>query len=279
MSISQKHISYLTDYLRRESGLVLNESKLYLLRTRMLPLARDHGFEVLDDMVDAIRRNERGELAAKLIDAMTTNETLFFRDKYPFEALKNLIFPRFLEKGGSLSRIKIWSAASSTGQEAYSIAMTAVESVPQGDKRVKIVGSDISPSVIEYCKQGVYKQMEVQRGLPIQNLLKYFKQVDENTWQVNDQLKSMVHFQHANLISPSLITTLRAHAPFDVVFCRNVLIYFDVEKRKHVIDQLAHAMNVGGYLFTGAGEMVSGSSSKWEIERYENRPIWRLVSK
>jgi len=279
MSISPDRITYLTDYLRRESGLLLDESKLYLLRTRLLPLAREHEFEVLDSLVDAVRRNERSELAVKVVDVMTTNETLFFRDKYPFEALKTLIFPRLLEKGGVVPRINIWSAASSTGQEALSIAMTAIDAVPQAERRVKIVGSDISPSVIEYCKRGVYKQMEVQRGLPIQNLLKYFKQVDEHTWQVNDQLRSMVKFLHANLISSSLTMNLRPHAPFDVVFCRNVLIYFDVEKRKHVIDQLAQSMNVGGYLFTGAGEMVTGDHSKWEIERYENRPIWRMVSK
>ncbi|MFQ5519173.1 MAG: CheR family methyltransferase [Mariprofundus sp.] len=157
--------------------------------------------------------------------------------------------------------------------------MTATEAVPHANSRVKITGSDISEKSIATAKAGIYKQMEIQRGLPIQELITFFKQVDEHTWQVSDQLKAMIHFQEANLISPALVTNLRAFSPFDIVFCRNVLIYFDLEQRKEVIDHIAQLMNPGGYLFTGAGEMVEGKRSSWKTERIENRPVWRLLAK
>jgi len=279
MPVTSAHFIYLSDFLRKESGISLNESKLYLIRTRLLPLVKDHGFESLNTLIDAIKRNERGELARLVIDKMTTNETLFFRDAYPFEVLKKHLFPKLLQQKQSFANIKIWSAASSTGQEATSIAISAMNQIPNAANRVKIIGTDLSPEAIRYAKAATYKQMEVQRGLPIQDLVKYFKQVDEHAWQVNDALRSMIHFQEANLIAPTLIGTLRHYSPFDIVFCRNVLIYFDVEQRKEVIDQIAQLTDIGGYLFTGAGEMVEGKKSKWETVRLENRPVWRLVSR
>ena len=279
MTVSNDRFDYLSSFLRKESGIVVNESKLYLIRSRLQPLANSHGYTSLDALIDAIKKNERGDLALQAIDQMTTNETLFFRDAYPFEVLKKHLFPKLLEKKPSFAKIKIWSAASSTGQEATSIAITAMEAIQNASSKVRIVGTDLSPAAIKYAKAAIYKQMEVQRGLPIQNLVKYFKQIDEHSWQVNDTLKSMIAFQEANLINPSLITKLRIHSPFDVVFCRNVLIYFDVEQRKEVIDQIAQLMEIGGYLFTGAGEMVEGKNSKWKMERLENRPVWCLAAR
>jgi len=279
MSISSERMIYLTGFLRKETGLAIDESKLYLIRTRLLPLARKHGLESLDLLVDTIRKNERGELAAEVLDQMTTNETLFFRDAYPFAVLKKQLFPELLKNKPAFSQIKVWSAAASTGQEAFSIAMTAMQTMPDAASRVKIIGTDLSSKAIAYANAAIYKQMEVQRGLPIQDLTKYFKQTGEHAWQMNDQLRAMVHFQEANLISPTLVTALRHYSPFDIVFCRNVLIYFDVEQRKDVIDHIARLTAIGGYLFTGAGEIVEGKSSKWETVRFENRPVWRLVSR
>jgi len=276
MAISTDRLNWLIGYLRRESGIALDDSKSYLLRTRLQPLAKERGFSSIDEMIDALKRNERGPLGPLVVDSMTTNETLFFRDQYPFDVLKKVLFPKLAASG---NRIKIWSAASSTGQEAYSIAMTAIDSLPQAAQKVQIVGSDISPSVVEYARKGLYKQIEVQRGLPIQMLLRFFKQVEGNNWQVNNDLQTMVRFMQANLINPSLLTTLRPYSTFDIVFCRNVLIYFDLEQRKQVIDQIAQLTNVGGYLFTGAGELVSGHHSKWETERLEGRAVWRLAAR
>lgn len=279
MTISSDRMTYLTGFLKKESGLAIDEKKFYLIRTRLLPLARKNGFDSLDLLIDAIKKNERGELAAQALDQMTTNETLFYRDAYPFEVLKKHLFPELLSRKSGFGKIKIWSAAASTGQEGYSIAMTAMNNIEQAQSRVKIIATDISSKAIAYAKEGTYKQMEVQRGLPIQELVKYFKQSGEHVWQINNQLKEMVHFQEANLISPSLVINLRHYSPFDIVFCRNVLIYFDVEQRKHVIDHIAQLTEIGGYLFTGAGEIVEGQYSKWETVRFENRPVWRLVSR
>jgi len=279
MPITSDRLTYLSAFLRKESGIVVNESKLYLIRTRLLPLAKSLGFETLDPLVDEIRKNERGEVAALDLEKITTNETLFYRDSNPFEVLKKHLFPKLLQEKPSFSKIKIWSAASSTGQEGISIALTALNSVDDAARKVKITGTDISAAAIRYAKAGIYKQMEVQRGLPIQDLVKNFQQIDEQSWQVNATLKSMIHFQEANLISPSLITNLRHYSPFDIVFCRNVLIYLDVEQRKIVSDHIAQLMEGGGDLFTGAGERVEGKESKWQTERFESRPVWRLISK
>jgi len=279
MSLSAARLTYLTVFLRKETGLAIDESKLYLIRTRLLPLARVHEMDSLDQLVDAVRMNERGKIAAEVLDYMTTNETLFFRDGYPFEILKKHLFPEIMEKKGALGRIKVWSAAASTGQEALSIAMTAMQALPHAATQVKIVGTDVSAKAISYAKEATYKQMEVQRGLPIQELMKHFRQAGEHSWQVNDQLKAMMHFQEANLISPTLVASLRHYSPFDIVFCRNVLIYFDVEQRKSAIDEIAGLTAPGGYLVTGTGEMVEGKVSKWEMVRFENRPVWRLVSR
>jgi len=279
MSIAPNSFTYLAGFLRRNIGLALDESKLYLIRTRLLPLARKHNFETLDLLVEAVRRNENSPLSKEVLDSMTTNETLFFRDRYPFDALEKVIFPQLQQQRGFSGRIKVWSAAASTGQEAYSIAMTASKSMPQADRIVSIVGTDISSAAIATARAGVYRQMEIQRGLPIQELIRYFTQVDEHTWKVCDSMQSMVKFQEANLISPSLVTGLRHYSMFDVVFCRNVLIYFDVEQRRQVIDHIAQLTEIGGYLFTGTGEMVEGHKSKWEVERIESRPVWRLKSR
>jgi len=278
MPVSSDRFVYLSTFLKRETGIAINESKLYLIRTRLQPIARDHGFESINALVDAIKQNEHGTLAAIVLDQMTTNETLFFRDAYPFEVLRKHLFPALLKSKSPAAKLKIWSAAASTGQEGYSIAITALNEINQAASRIKIIGTDISPRAIHYGQQGLYKPMDVQRGLPVQDLKKYFIECDGG-WQAGPQLKSLVHFQEANLIAPTLITSLRHYGLFDIVFCRNVLIYFEVEQRKQVIDQIAQLTEIGGYLFTGAGEMVEGNKSRWEIQRFENRPVWRLVSR
>ncbi|NWF37098.1 protein-glutamate O-methyltransferase CheR [Mariprofundus sp. KV] len=279
MTISTDRITFITDFLKREIGLALDESKLYLIRARLLPVIRQHGINSLDALIDEVKKNERCEIAKQVVDRMTTNETLFFRDKYPFEALKNNLLSTLVSERPGFSRIKIWSAAASTGQEAYSIAMTALQTLDDAANKVSILGTDISSVAIAAAKEGVYKQMEVRRGLAIQDLANFFKQRDEHSWQVKDELKAMVKFQEANLISPSLVTNIRHYSLFDIVFCRNVLIYFDLKQRMQVIDHIAQLTQIGGYLFTGAGEMVQGQRSVWETVRIENRPVWRLVSK
>jgi len=267
---------YLQKFLLQRSGIVLADDKLYLIRSRMQPLLRKFEVKDLNDLTQQIRLNEKGEVAKHLIDAMTTNETLFFRDAYPFEALRTLVFPELSHAGGGHTPIKIWSAASSRGQEAYSIAMTASETIPMAGKRLQILGTDLSESAIDYARRGVYSQMEVQRGMPVKQLVRFFNQ-DGTDWLVRDELKSMVQFETANLVDDALNMQVRAKGPFDIVFCRNVLIYFSPEERKRVIDRLARGMKKGGYLFTGATESPEGVTSKWECVLFKGRRLWKLL--
>ncbi|MBL4760022.1 MAG: protein-glutamate O-methyltransferase CheR, partial [Mariprofundaceae bacterium] len=247
MSLRPELFAYLQDFLLRKSGLVLNDSKLYLIRSRVQTLLRNFEVADMDTLAQQIKRDERGKLAHHFLDTMTTNETLFFRDGYPFEALKTLIFPELLHAGNGHANIKIWSAASSRGQEAYSIAMTASEAVAMADKRVSILATDLSESVVDYAREAKYTQMEVQRGMPVKQLIRFFNQEGVD-WFIRDELKGMLTFQTANLVDDGIIAQVRRFGPFDIVFCRNVLIYFSLEERKHVIDRLARSMKKGGYL-------------------------------
>ncbi len=276
MSLRPELFRYLREFLLCESGLVLDDSKLYLIRSRVQTLLRIFEIADMDTLAQQIKRDEKGKLAHHFLDAMTTNETLFFRDTYPFEALKTLVFPELTHAGNGHGKIKIWSAASSRGQEPYSIAMTASEAVAMADKRVSILGTDLSESVIDYAREAKYTQMEVQRGMPVKQLIRFFNQ-EGIDWFVRDELKEMLTFQTGNLVDDGLISQVRRFGPFDIVFCRNVLIYFSPEERKSVIDRLARAMKKGGYLFTGATEIPDGHTSKWECVMFKGKRLWKLL--
>jgi len=277
MSIRPELFRYLQDFLLRHSGLVLDDGKLYLIRSRVQVLLRNFEIKDMDDLAQQIKRNENGDVAKHFLDAMTTNETLFFRDNYPFDALKTLVFPELVHAGSGHAPIKIWSAASARGQEPYSIAMTASEAVPMADKRVTILGTDLSASSIDYARAAKYSQMEVQRGMPVRQLVRFFNQ-EGMDWFVRDELKAMLTFQTGNLVHDSVVAQVRKFGPFDIVFCRNVLIYFSPEERKHVIDRLARSMKKGGYLFTGATETPEGCSSQWECVMFKGKRLWKLLS-
>ena len=266
---------YLQGFLLRKIGLSLSDDKKYLIKSRASKLLREHNLSDVNALAREVRKRENGELAHQLLDAMTTNETLFFRDQYPFDALRDLVFPELTHAKGRHGKIRIWSAASSTGQEACSIAMTASESVPE-PSRVHILGTDFSTKAVEYANQGVYTQMEVQRGLPVKQLVRFFNQ-EGTRWAVRPELKEMMHFEHANLVEDSLTMKVRRYGPFDVVFCRNVLIYFTPEERAKVIDRIARCMHKGGYFISGATETPEGRTSRWEQVLYKNKRLWKLV--
>ncbi len=279
MSLSERAFTNMHDFLKKNSGISVQKDKMYLLESRLNPLVRKHGISSLEKLVDMVCSDQTSAFAHEVIDCMTTNETLFFRDSYPFNALREIVFPELMAMpSANIRNIKIWSAASSRGQEAYSIAMTALDVLPGADKQVKILATDLSPPAVEYAKGGIYSQFEVQRGMPIQELVKHFKQLGDSSWQVNDKLRGMLSFNVANLISDNVIHTVRHHSEFDVVFCRNVLIYFEVEERRKVIDRIAKVMRPGAYLFTGNGERVEGENSKWEAVNYNKRPFWKMLS-
>src|SRR4051812_26106249 len=220
---------YLRKMLRGRSGLVLSADKQYLVESRLLPLARRAGLGGLSELVQHLKGPNAEALTIEVDEAMTTNESFFFRDKVPFENFRDVILPSLMAARATQRRLRIWCAAAATGQEPYSLAMSLKE---MGQKvagwRIEIVATDLSTEVLEKAKAGIYSQFEVQRGLPIQLLVKYFTQIGE-TWQIAPDLRAMVQYRPLNLLHD--FTHL---GMFDVVFCRNVLIYFDQETKVNV---------------------------------------------
>ncbi len=245
------------DYLRRmlkeRSGLMLAAEKQYLAESRLLPVARQHGMKTLTDLVAALKTRAAPALAGQVVDAMTTNETFFFRDKVPFEHVRDVVLPSLIAARAREKRIRIWCAAAATGQEPYSIAMTlrGMEKALDGF-RVEILATDLVGDVLDRAKAGIYSQFEVQRGLPIQMLVKYFTQVGE-VWQVVPELRAMVQFRTLNLLND-----FSPLGRFDLVLCRNVLIYFDQPSKTQVLERLAQQMPDDGFLILGAAETVVG---------------------
>jgi len=249
----------LANIFRERSGLVLAENKTYLLESRLIPVAKKHGIDGLEALVDVIRKSASEKLLFDLTEAMTTNESFFFRDNTPFDTFRDHTLPALLESRAQSKHIRIWSAACSTGQEAYSLAMLLKEQAAKlADWRIEIVGTDLSPTVLEKAKAGVYSQFEVQRGLPVQYLVKYFSQ-DNELWQIDASLRAMVKFQEGNLLE-----NFSNLGKFDVVFCRNVLIYFERETKSEVLAKISLMMPNDGILFLGGAETVLGVTNEFK---------------
>ena len=243
---------YLRKFLKDRSGLDLAPDKQYLVESRLIPLARKAGLSGISDLVQRLKSGAEA-LTVDVVEAMTTNETFFFRDKTPFEHLRDTVIPALVQARAARRTLRIWCAAGSTGQEPYSIAMCLKEygSALTG-WRTEIIATDLSNEVLEKSRAGLYSQFEVQRGLPIQLLIKYFKQVGE-LWQINADIRAMVQHRQLNLLQDfSHLGT------FDVVFCRNVLIYFDQETKIGIFMRLAKRMETDGFLALGAAETVVG---------------------
>lgn len=244
--------------LKQRSGLVLSRDKAYLLESRLMPVARRNDIKSLDDLANLVRSRKDESLLREITEAMTTNETSFMRDGKPFEMFRNVVLPRMLEARASRRSLRIWSAAASTGQEAYSIAMLLEEEQAKlPGWKIEIVATDLSSEVVDRAKAGIYTQFEVQRGLPIQFLVKYFTQKGDK-WAINDRLKKNIHFREYNLL-----TDLSALGQFDIVFCRNVLIYFDQPTKARVLGQIARIMPPDGLLFLGGAETVLGITDRF----------------
>jgi chemotaxis protein methyltransferase CheR len=243
---------YLRKVLKDLSGLDLSADKQYLIESRLLPLARKSGLSDIGELVQKMKAGSSA-LTDRVVEAMTTNETFFFRDKVPFEHFRDAIIPEMLRARAGRNSIRIWCAAGSTGQEPYSIAMCLKEmGALLAGWRIEILATDLSQEVLEKSKSGIYSQFEVQRGLPIQLLVKYFKQIGE-LWEINPDLRGMVQHRQLNLLRD--FSHLGA---FDVVFCRNVLIYFDQETKTNIFARLAKAMEPDAFLVLGAAETVVG---------------------
>jgi chemotaxis protein methyltransferase CheR len=250
---------FLRKLVKERSGLVLSADKQYLVESRLLPVARKAGLTNLSDLVQQLKGANAQALAVEVVEAMMTNESFFFRDKLPFEHFRNTIIPSLMAARGAQRRIRVWCAAASTGQEPYSLAMCLKEMAPLlTGWRVDILATDISNEVLEKAKAGIYSQFEVQRGLPIQLLIKYFAQVGE-TWQISPEIRAMVQYRPFNLLNE-----FASLGMFDIVFCRNVLIYFDQQTKVGVIDRIARLVERDGYLLLGAAETVVGLTDSFK---------------
>jgi chemotaxis protein methyltransferase CheR len=243
---------YLRKLLKDQSGLDLSADKQYLIESRLVPLSRKAGLAGIPELVQKMKAGSTS-LVAQVVEAMTTNETFFFRDKIPFDHFRQSIMPDILKARAARKSVRIWCAAGSTGQEPYSLAMCLKEMESQlAGWRVEIIATDLSQEVLEKSKTGLYSQFEVQRGLPIQLLVKYFKQNGE-FWQINPDIRAMVQHRQLNLLHDfSQLGT------FDVIFCRNVLIYFDQDTKINIFSRLCKIMEPDGFLVLGAAETVVG---------------------
>ena len=252
--------TYFCKLILDRTGLVLGPDKTYLIESRITPVARKHNLGGLDGLANTLRQGRSNDVLRDFTDALMTNESFFFRDTKPFDQFRDVVLPRLLaSRAAAAKRIRIWSAACSTGQEAYSLAMLLKE---QGAKlagwTIEITCTDISHEVLVRARNGIYTQFEVQRGLPIQLLVKYFKQ-DGDKWQLTPEIRGMVKYKEFNLLADP--TGLGG---FDVVFCRNVLIYFDQKAKTAILERISRLLPPDGLLYLGGAETVLGVSDKFE---------------
>ncbi|MBM3989506.1 MAG: protein-glutamate O-methyltransferase CheR [Planctomycetes bacterium] len=250
MRINAEDFQYVADVVRTEAAIVLEAGKEYLVETRLGPVAHQLGLGSIGLLVTELRQRRNPALLTRVIDAMTTNETSFFRDVQPFEHLKRKVFPELIERRRNEKRISIWCAAASSGQEPYSMAMLLRENFPELENwRVEFLATDISTQVLAKAREGLYSQLEVNRGLPAPLLVKYFhKQGHE--WRIDARLRSAIEWREFNLAAP----TYPSMGPFDLIMLRNVMIYFDVPMKRSILSNMRRALRPDGYLFLGTAE-------------------------
>jgi len=274
-SEAQKTQSYdsLCAYLRRASGLVLDNDKRYLVESRVAPIVRREGFSGLTELVRAMERGNHPGLAQEVVQAMTVNETYFFRDKVPFDKLRDNILPDIISARANRRTLRIWCAASSTGQEPYSIAMILEDFAPRlTGWRVEIVATDISEAVLAKARLGKYTQFEVQRGMTTAQLLRFFTQVRDE-WQLKPNIRQRVNFRQYNLLDD--FTML---GNFDIIFCRNVLIYFEPDRKADILNRMSRLLPEDGIIALGASESVLGLSTRL-VANTTHRGFFHLAGK
>ncbi len=268
--ISPENYVYLQQQVYRDSGIVLDADKHYLLESRLMPIVRNERLSSLDDLCIQIKKQPTSRLCKQVVEAMTTNETLFFRDVAPFDALRNQIIPQLKEQRQQSRRLSFWSAAASSGQEAYSIAMLLFE-MGLKDWNIDILGTDLSEQVLDRARAGRYMQIEVNRGLPAPYLIKYFQR-DKQEWVLKDEIRKMVRFQRFDLRQ-----SMAGLGSFDIVLCRNVLIYFDVETKKKILSGIRTVLSRGGYLLLGGAETTVNLDDKFQRTQIGSAILYRFV--
>ena len=245
--------------LHKNSGLTIGPDKTYLLESRLTPIAKKWGYNSLEDMTQALHKKRDDKLITQIIEAMATNETLFFRDLKPFKLFEEVVLPHMLENRRAGQPIKVWCTAASTGQEPYSLAMVLKDNEDKlKGRKCEILATDISSLALDKAREAKYTQFEVQRGMSVQYLMKYFTQ-DGDKWRLKDEIRNMVKLDYFNLLGD-----MNRLGTFDVIFCRNVLIYFDEETKRQVLENIARRLTADGFLFLGGAETVLGITDKFK---------------
>jgi chemotaxis protein methyltransferase CheR len=272
--ISVEDYHFLSELLRKNSGLALGPGKEYLLQSRLPPVAATFGFPNLPALFTALRRGAAPAVVKSVCDAMTTGETLFFRDGSPFQVFRETLLPEALARARAAGRgIRIWCAACSTGQEAYSVAMTVAQMEPQlAGSRVEILATDYSSATVARARNGIFSHFDVQRGLPVQLLVKHFKQVPDG-YQISESLRRQVTFQEHNLL-----TSFAGFGAFDIIFCRNVLIYFDTNTKRDVMERIARQVHAGGCVLLGGAESTLGITETRTRQAGLPAPVYRRAA-
>lgn len=258
MTITADAFTFVSDLVRRESAIVLGPGKEYLVESRLLPLARANGDANIEAYVAKARQHPGGPFPRQIVEALTTNETSWMRDSEPFLALRTTVVPELVAKRSASRKLRVWSAASSSGQEPYSIAMTLADMPALTGWSIDIIGSDLSHEMVARCQAGRYSQLEMNRGLPATQLVRHFTR-EGAYFKVNPALAAMTSFRQVNLVRP-----LPPMGTFDIVFCRNVLIYFDTPTKREVLRKIRQVMAPDGVLYLGAAEMTMGVDDAWE---------------
>lgn len=271
MALTATDFDFIRKMIYEQSAIVLEPGKEYLVEARLQPLAQKEGLESIQDLVAKIRADKFNGLQQKVVDAMTTNETSFFRDIHPFETFKTVIIPDIMAKRSTTKELNIWCGASSSGQEPYTLAMVLRDNFPAlRTWKVTFIATDISQQMLVRSRNGLYSQLEVNRGLPATLMVKYFERVGME-WRVKEDLRKMIDFRELNLC-----TSWPPMPKFDVVFMRNVLIYFDVNTKKTILGKIRQAMKSDGYLFMGAAETTLNLDDSFVRTEYQKSGCYKL---
>ncbi len=275
--MDQNDFNQFRQFLEDACGISLGENKQYLVSNRIRKILEDNKIDNLGELVRLLKQGVNRRLRDQVVDSMTTNETFWFRDTYPYEHLKNVHFPHLLGSANkSLGSIKIWSAACSSGQEPYSISIMIEEFKKQQmgsvSKQVQIVATDLSTSILDQAKSGQYDKLSVLRGLSQERLDRYFDKVDGDNWKVKSVIKERVEFRILNLMD-----SYSALGKFDLVFCRNVLIYFNADLKRQILQKIHGCLKPGGILYVGSSESLSGASDLFEMIKCEPGIYYRAI--
>lgn len=269
MTLTSETFHYVATLVHQRSAILLEPGKEYLVESRLMPLAREAGMAGVDDYVRGVRRTSKPQDLDLVVEALTTNETSWFRDSAPFSALGADIIPELVASRGLLTRLRVWSAACSTGQEPYSIAMTLADDVRCRSTRIEIVATDLSDQVLARAREGRYSQLEVNRGLPAPMLVRHFVR-DGADWRISNDLRSKISFLRHNLLDAT-----PAGGRFDIVYLRNVLIYFDQPTKQAILRRVQQTMAPDGFLVLGAAETTVGLDDTWERVAISRGSIYR----